>query len=176
MNYCPECGHALHTRLIDGHPRDCCERESCGFIAWNNPVPVIAVLVEYEGQVLLARNAAWPEGTFSLITGFLEAGENPEECALRELKEELGLSGKVICLIGYYLFRAKNQLILAFHVRAEGKIELNDELAEYRLIQREKLRPWDFGTGLAVRDWLLSQGLPVHFSKPPSFANKTLAI
>lgn len=172
MNYCPDCGNALHSRLIDGHQRDCCERESCGFIAWNNPVPVIAVLVEYQGQILLARNAAWPKGTFSLITGFLESGENPDECALRELKEELGLSGQVISLIGYYLFQPKNQLILAFHVRAEGKIELNDELAEFRLIQREKLRPWDFGTGLAVRDWLVSQGLAAHFSPTPNFAEK----
>jgi hypothetical protein len=35
-----------------------------------------------------------------------------------------------------------------------GEIVLNEELAEFRLIAPEKLRPWDFGTGLAVRDWL----------------------
>ena len=37
---------------------------------------------------------------------------------------------------------------------ASGEIALNEELAEFRLIAPEKLRPWDFGTGLAVRDWL----------------------
>mgnify|MGYP000028083238 CR=1 FL=1 len=35
-----------------------------------------------------------------------------------------------------------------------GEITLNEELAEYRLIAPEKLKAWDYGTGLAVRDWL----------------------
>jgi hypothetical protein len=29
--------------------------------------------------------------------------------------------------------------------------------AEFRRIALEKLRPWDFGTGLALRDWLKSK-------------------
>lgn len=120
-------------------------------------MPVIAVLVEYRGKVLLARNAAWKTGTFSVITGFLERDETPEQCALRELSEELGLTGRIAGYIGHYLFKQKNQLILAFHVQAEGEIALNAELAEYRLIDREKLKPWPFGTGPAVRDWLRGQ-------------------
>jgi NAD+ diphosphatase len=42
---------------------------------------------------------------------------------------------------------------------------LNEELAEYRLIAPEKLRPWPQATGLAVRDWLLGRGIAV----PDSF-------
>ena len=37
---------------------------------------------------------------------------------------------------------------------AEGEIALSEELAEFRLIAPEKLRPWDSGTGMAIRDWL----------------------
>lgn len=172
MNYCPQCGQALQERVIDGQSRQYCPAEACGFIAWNNPVPVVAVLVEYQGKVLLARNAAWREGMFSVITGYLEAGETPEECALRELSEELGLSGHIVSTIGHYAFTQKNQLILAFHVKAEGDIQLNEELAEFRLVQKEKLKPWNFGTGLAVRDWLTSQGLAAEFSSlpPPTLA------
>ncbi|MDQ5914526.1 MAG: diphosphatase, partial [Pseudomonadota bacterium] len=51
-------------------------------------------------------------------------------------------------------FERKNEIIIAYHVQADGEVVLNEELAEFRLIPPEKLRPWDFGTGLAVRDWL----------------------
>jgi len=37
---------------------------------------------------------------------------------------------------------------------AAGTVRLNEELAAYRRIAPEKLRPWEFGTGLAVADWL----------------------
>lgn len=128
-------------------------------MAWENPTPVIAALVEYDGKVLLARNAAWREGMFSVITGYLEKGETPEACALREVQEELGLEGRIAGYIGHYIFRRANQLILAFHVVAEGTVRLSEELADYRLIPKEKLKPWSFGTGDAVRDWLRSQGI-----------------
>ncbi len=41
-----------------------------------------------------------------------------------------------------------------------GEIRLNEELADYRRISPEKLKPWDFGTGLALRDWLNQRGFP----------------
>jgi NAD+ diphosphatase len=107
--------------------------------------------------VLLARNAAWPEGRFSVITGFLEKGEDPAQAVLREVEEELGLQGRLKRFIGYYPFYPQNQLILAFDVEAEGEVALNHELVEYRVVAIDKLRPWDFGTGLAVRDWLASR-------------------
>ncbi|HOJ14540.1 MAG TPA: NUDIX hydrolase [Deltaproteobacteria bacterium] len=91
---------------------------------------------------------------FGLVTGFLERGETPEDAVLREVEEELGLKGELIGLIGHYSFFEMNQLILAFHVRVEGEPRLGGELAEYRRVSPEKLRPWPFGTGYAVRDWL----------------------
>ena len=159
MNYCPQCGHALEKRPFDGVERACCPDADCGFVAWDNPTPVIAALVELDGKVLLARNAAWPEGMYSVITGYLERGETPEQCALREVEEELGLRGRIAGYIGHYAFVAKNQLILAFHVEAQGEVSLSEELVDYRLIPKTLLKPWKFGTGLAVRDWLASQGV-----------------
>ena len=52
----------------------------------------------------------------------------------------------------------RNELIIAYHVPASGEVRLNEELADYRRIAPEKLRPWDFGTGLALRDWLKTRG------------------
>ena len=56
--------------------------------------------------------------------------------------------------VGLYPFARTNELIIAYHVPAQGEVRLNDELADYRRIAPEKLKPWDFGTGLALRDWL----------------------
>ncbi len=154
MKYCPQCGKELITAEIVGIPRKNCPSESCSFVFWNNPVPVVAAIVEIGDSVVLVRNKEWPENIFGLTTGFLEKGETPEAGILREVKEELDLEGKIAGFIGYYSFFEMNQLILAFHVKSEGMIVIGDELAETKLVSSDKLRPWPFGTGYAVRDWL----------------------
>jgi len=141
-------------REAGGLPRPTCPDEACGFVLWDNPVPVVAALVEYEGRVVLARNVAWPENAFGLVTGFLERDEAPEHAVAREVTEELGLVVTAVRLVGLYPFSRMNQLLIAYHVVAQGRIVLNEELAEVRLIEPGRLRPWDFGTGLAVSGWL----------------------
>lgn len=124
---------------------------------WDNPVPVVAALVECDGRVVLARNVAWPEKQFGLITGYLERDETPEVAVVREVAEELGLAAQSVKLIGLYNFALKNQLLIAYHVQASGRLVLNEELAEFKLIEPAKLKAWEYGTGLAVRDWLAKQ-------------------
>lgn len=137
-----------------GLERQACTAGSCSFVLWDNPVPVVAALVELAGKIVLARNVAWPEKQFGLITGYLERNEAPEAAVAREVMEELGLAVRSVSLIGLYPFESKNQLLLAYHVIAQGRIVLNEELAEFRLIEPERLKAWDFGTGLAVSDWM----------------------
>jgi NADH pyrophosphatase NudC (nudix superfamily) len=152
--FCPRCGGSLARREIGGAERGVCADQACGFVFWDNPVPVVAALVEHEGEIVLANNHDWPDHWFGLVTGFLEKRESPEAAVLREVQEELGLSGTIASLIGLYPFEQMNQIIMAYHVRAEGVIRLGEELRAVKRIQPAKLRPWDFGTGLAVRDWL----------------------
>ena len=140
-----------------GLARPACAAADCDFVLWENPVPVVAALVEYAGQIVLARNAAWPEKQFGLITGYLERDETPDTAVAREVAEELGLSAQSVSLIGLYNFAPKNQLIIAYHVLASGQIVLNEELAEFKLIEPSKLKAWEFGTGPAFRDWLASR-------------------
>jgi len=154
MKYCPLCGSKLEQVEIDARPRLSCTSKSCDYVFWNNPAPVIAALVERNGDVVLVRSKGWPESWYGLVTGFLEKDETPEEGILREVKEELGLDGRIVDFIGYYSFFKMNQLILAFHVRVEGEITLGQELAALKIIPPEKLKPWPFGTGPAVQDWL----------------------
>jgi NADH pyrophosphatase NudC (nudix superfamily) len=152
VKYCPQCASPLADREIEGKARPACG--SCSYVHWNNPVPVVAALVERGGEVVLARNKAWPEGMFGLITGFLEKGERPEAAVLREVREELGIEGTVAGLIGVYAFFEMNQVIIAYHVDAGGDIVLGDEIAEILAVPPERIKPWPFGTGYAVSDWL----------------------
>jgi len=158
VTYCPRCARALEPREQGGRARSSCPDADCGYVFYDNPLPVVAALVEHEGHVLLVRNHGWPEKWFGLVTGFLERGETPAEGALRELKEELGLAGEVVRLLGVYAFPERNEVIIAFHVRASGSIALGEEIAELRRVLPERLRPWPFGTGQAVADWLASRG------------------
>ena len=163
--FCPLCATPLEQRDTGGRVRDACPR--CHFVHWNNPLPVLAALVEIEGRILLARNAAWTNGMFALITGFLEEGETPEAGMARELKEETDLDVDRMTLIGVYEFTRKNELIIAYHVEASGTITLNEELAEFRLVAPERLRPWRAGTGYAMADWMRARNLPVEFVDLP---------
>ena len=140
-------------------PRMACTAPACGFVHWDNPTPVVAAIVEHEGELILARNKAWAVPFFALITGFLERSDpSPAEAVMREVKEELGLDAQGAHFVGHYRFERQNQIILAYHVPATGQITLGEELAEYRRIAPAKARYWPVATGLALRDWLVSQG------------------
>ncbi|MCA9522732.1 MAG: NUDIX domain-containing protein [Myxococcales bacterium] len=152
FRYCPHCATELSVRHDGERERLSCA--ACGFVHYDNPTPVVAAVVEHEGRVILVRNQGWPEKWFGLVTGFLERGETAEAGILRELDEELGLRGTVVEMLGVYPFALMNQLIVAYHVRAEGEIRLGAELADFRAIEPAKLRPWPGGTGDALREWM----------------------
>lgn len=155
--FCLACGRPLteHREAAEPErPRLRCAAPDCGWTYYDNPTPVVAAVVEHEGDVLLVRNVGWPESWFGLVTGFLERGEEPAAAVLRELHEELGLEGEIVSWIGSYAFTEMNQVILAWHVRARGEVSLGAELAAWKRVPMEKLRPWPMGTGKAVADFL----------------------
>ena len=163
LRFCPRCAAELEPRAIGGAKRIACPDADCGYVHWDNPVPVVAAIVEHEGRIVLARNRNWPERMYGLVTGFLERGESPQQGVAREVKEELDLDATATQLVGVYAFERKNELIIAYHVAAAGVIRLNEELVDYRAVAPERLRPWQFGTGLALADWLRARGLAVNF-------------
>ena len=166
--YCPQCANALAfiTQEEDGGPKERLRCAHCGFTHWNNPTPVLAAIVQCSdrgGQVLLARNAAWQGRMFALITGFMEAGETPEEGIAREVLEETALAVESVDLVGVWDFQRMNQVIVAYHVMAHGQIRLSPELAEYKLMAPADIVCWPAGTGYAVAKWQRSLGIEPRF-------------
>lgn len=154
LRFCPKCGSGL---TVGERLPIACPQQDCGFVYYNNPIPVVAAIVEREDGVILAHNKTWPDGMYGPITGFVESLEAPQNAVIREVEEELGLKAESTSLVGVYGFEAMNQVIIAYHVNVKGDVLLSDELDEYKIIPVSKLKPWAFGTGLAVRDWLESR-------------------
>jgi NADH pyrophosphatase NudC (nudix superfamily) len=161
FKFCPVCATPLEwiTSLEDGGAKERLRCTACGYTHWNNPTPVLAAIIEYEGKVLLARNAAWPGKMYALITGFMEAGESPEEGIRREIQEETALEVSALDLVGVYDFQRMNQVIIAYHAQAHGEVRLSPELVDYRLYALEDVKCWRAGTGQALAKWLLSRGI-----------------
>ena len=163
FRFCPSCASALALIELeeDGGPKTRLRCTACDFTHWNNPTPVLAAVVECTdrgGQLLLARNVAWPGRRFALITGFMEAGETPQEGIAREVMEETALTVDALSLIGVYDFQRMNQIIIAYHAAARGEVRLSPELAEYGLYAPQDVKCWPAGTGYALADWLKSRG------------------
>ncbi|MEN9630519.1 MAG: hypothetical protein RJA10_3747 [Pseudomonadota bacterium] len=172
FRFCPNCATPLQwvTQAEDGGDKSRLRCPACQWTHWNNPTPVLAAVIECtdrDGQLLLACNAAWPGRFFGLITGFMEAGETPEDGIRREVAEETSLQVSALSLIGVYDFQRMNQLIVAYHAQATGDIRLSPELSEYKLFSPQTVRCWRAGTGYALADWLRSRGHEPQFIELP---------
>ena len=165
FRFCPQCATPLQllAQQEDGGIKERLKCAACGWTHWNNPTPVLAGIVQYGEQILLARNAAWPGRRFALITGFMEAGETPQEGMAREIKEETDLEVRSLQLVGAYDFQRMNQVIIAYHAVADGEIRLSPELVEYKLYDFKDIICWPAGTGYAMGDWLRTQGIEPRF-------------
>jgi NAD+ diphosphatase len=169
FRYCPRCRAELTPGQHGGLERLACP--ACGFVHWRNPVPVVGAIVERAGKIVLVHSIGRPPHWFGLVAGFLESGETPADCALREVKEELGLDATLGAFVGIYPFQRLNQIIFVYHVRVgDGAITLAaDELDDYKEVPLAKLRPWPQGTGPALRAWLAERGFDpptVEFGTP----------
>ncbi len=73
---------------------------SCGFVRYENPLPVVVAIAVNDGRFLLIKRGIPPKkGFWGCPSGFVESGESPEEACLRELEEEAGVTGEIQRLI-----------------------------------------------------------------------------
>ncbi len=85
--FCANCGNPT-VMAKGGWQRDC---PSCQAQHFPRTDPVVIMLAEHDGSVLVGRQHGWPAGRFSALAGFLEPGESLEEAVARELFEEAGV-------------------------------------------------------------------------------------
>ncbi|MDW5442191.1 NUDIX hydrolase [Polaromonas sp. SM01] len=165
FKFCPSCATslALVTQMEDGGEKARLRCPACDYTHWNNPTPVLAAVIEHQGKILLARNAAWTSKMYALITGFMEAGETPEGGITREVKEETNLDVTDLKLIGVYDFQRMNQIIIAYSAVGHGEVRLSPELVDYKLYAHEDVKCWPAGTGYAMADFLTSKGYTPEF-------------
>lgn len=123
FKYCPKCRSALRLKKVDSEDRLVCPE--CHWVNYENPLPSATALVKNErNEILLVKRGVEPgKGKWALPSGFIEIDETPERACLRELKEETGLEGKILRLIGVYSQKSiiyKNVLIIGYEVEAKG--------------------------------------------------------
>lgn len=85
--FCSTCGAATLPEKA-GWARRC---DACAAEHFPRVDPVVIMLAEHRGRVLLGRQHGWPEGRYSALAGFVEPGETIEEAVMREIAEEAGV-------------------------------------------------------------------------------------
>lgn len=100
--FCPNCRTPLIKKEINKKQRIVCPR--CSFIFWNNPRPCVSVIIAKNKKILLLKRSSNPlKNYWCLPGGVVEYDENPEESAIREIKEETNLEIIIKRLVGVYL-------------------------------------------------------------------------
>ena len=151
--YCGRCG-ALTLDHAQDRAKICKE---CRFIAYPRLSPSIIVLVTKGEEMLLARNAAWPNGMFSTLAGFVEAGESIEQTVHREVFEEVGLKIENLKYFGSQSWPFPNSLMLGFHAQYHsGDIVCQPgEIAEANWFSKDNLPQTPPKT--AISGWLIEE-------------------
>ncbi|WP_223641531.1 NAD(+) diphosphatase [Corallococcus sp. EGB] len=128
--FCGKCGTATH--LVPGERARRCPVDHTPF--YPRISPAVIVLITRGDEMLLARNASFPEPFFSTVAGFVDPGESLEETVRREVKEEVGVELKDVIYFGSQPWPFGRSLMVGFMAEyAGGDIAVDGkEIAEAR--------------------------------------------
>ena len=135
--YCGQCGH-LTQAVIHERARVC---PQCHLTQYPRISPAIIVAITRERSILLAHAPRFPEGFYSVLAGFVEAGETFEECVRREVREEVGIEVKDIHYFGSQPWPFPHSLMVGFTATyAGGEICVDQqEILEADWFEADKL-------------------------------------
>jgi NAD+ diphosphatase len=143
--FCARCGAA--TAMAEaGYVRRC---PACGAEHHPRTDPVVIMLVTDGDRALVGRQAAWPEGRYSALAGFVEPGESLEEAVAREVAEEAGVSVSAARYRSSQPWPFPASLMIGFHADyAGGEPAARDgELEDVRWSTRQELEAARRGQG-----------------------------
>jgi NAD+ diphosphatase len=112
--FCGACGSETRP-FRGGWGRRC---TGCGLEHFPRVDPVVIMLAEHEGRVLLGRQPQYPEGRYSALAGFVEPGESIEEAVARELGEEAGIQVSDVRYVASQPWPFPGQLMIACTAKA----------------------------------------------------------
>lgn len=129
--------------------------------------PAVIVLIEHENRVLLGSNTLWESGRFSLLAGFVEAGESLEQAAIREVFEESGVRLGDVRYQASQPWPFPRSLMIGFRATLAPDADPHDlvpdpqEISELRWFSRAQVRNPDPGitlpAGTSIARWLLDR-------------------
>lgn len=129
FQYCPHCGTKTRLKEIGDE----------GLVPWCDgcDIPlfdmfstcIIALVYDEHGEVALLRQNYLSTQYHNLVSGYMKPGESAEECAAREIEEELGLRVQGLLPAGTYWFGKKDMLMIGFLARVrKGDFHLSQEV------------------------------------------------
>jgi len=123
--FCGQCGHRTEDRSKE-RAKIC---PACGLVNYPRLSPAVIVAVVRGDRLLLASNKRFKSGFYSVLAGFVEPGENLEECVAREIREEVGISVKNVRYFGSQPWPFPNSLMVGFLADYAGG-EINADQSE----------------------------------------------
>jgi 8-oxo-dGTP diphosphatase len=149
INFCPRCGTPVVWAFRFGQDRPVCP--ACDWVYFPDPKVAVAVLIEKDKKVLLARRTNEPQrGMWSLPAGFVDAGEDPEQAAVRECLEEAGLqvkiSGLMSVMAGREHSRGADILIVYKAEIIGGTLKAGDDADRVGFFEPQDFPPLAFET------------------------------
>ena len=161
-NFCPTCKTKLQRKPLDGRKLFCCP--SCNFVFWNNPKPVVSILLHKNNKILVIKRAHQPfKDYWCLPGGFINHEETPQAAIERETEEEVGIKlSNIKKLFGVYRIandpRGVNIDIIFEQKIKSKKISLSSEHQEYKFFSVDKLpKKIAYKHRKIINDWRLSQ-------------------
>lgn len=125
--YCGCCGEVMN-RSSDEVAMLC---GNCGNIVYPRISPAVIVSITKGEQILLAHGARFSDRIYSVLAGYVEAGETLEDCVRREVMEEVGLSIKNIRYFSSQPWPYPDSLMVAFTAEHEsGEISVDGKEIE----------------------------------------------
>jgi NAD+ diphosphatase len=114
--FCGKCG--MPTVPVEGERAMACAH--CGIHFFPRVAPAVIVAVVRDGKILLAHARRFPAVFYSVLAGFVEAGETFEECVRREIREEVGIEVKGLRYFGSQPWPFPHNLMVGFTAEYAG--------------------------------------------------------
>ena len=125
--FCERCGASLELACA-GWEKRC---TACAHITYPRTDPAIIVAITDDAErLLLIHGATWQPGRYSVVAGFVEAGESLEAAVVREALEETGIKISQASYCSSQPWPFPRSLMFAFTARAGGQQEPKADMQE----------------------------------------------